>query len=193
MKINSSKPAFTLMEMIIAITVFSIFMAFTISSYLVFHRANQESLALRSLIFETQAAMDNLTDSIHDNRIDYDYYGESINSSILALLSADGQTISLYEWNEEDKTLTVQKTYLSGIPVDGYSTPVLLHSPTTGVSYASFRIVPKADPFALENAAEDDLQYQPMVRVELTFSVPGRIHEELDFSLRSSVTTRQYR
>ena len=51
------KAAFTLIEMIIAITVFTIFIGFAISAYLTFHRADQDALTNRSLLMESEAIL----------------------------------------------------------------------------------------------------------------------------------------
>lgn len=207
---QTKAPAFTLIEMVIAITVFSIFMAFVMGSYLVFHRSNQEALTYRGLILETQWAMDFITDALRNNAISFDYYlvesgatsdaltpfsdgdVDPIVTSTLVLVSPDGVSFTHYVWDEDAQTLTVQQFDEDGSPLDGYSDPILLHAEATKVSFVRFTLFPPANPYALENAAEDDLQYQPIVQVQLTFSLPGRMREMLHFPLQTSVTSRLY-
>lgn len=205
MKQLGKAPAFTLLEMIIAITVFTIFIGFAIATYLTFHRADQEALAMRSVLFETQGTMDLLTEAVKENAVDYDYYNEdsaedvlsdafdglelsgshTVTGSTLVLRSADGTQL-IYTWDSEEETLSLQAVDADGVASD----PTLLHNETTRVTYAQFRIFPDMNPY--ENATESAVQYQPTVRIELTFAVPGRINEEVTVDLQTSVTSRFY-
>ncbi len=204
----SPRPAFTLIEMIIAITIFTIFIGFSISSYLTFHRADQEALVTRTLIMSAQSMMSSLSDSIRESAIAYDEYSavsgsngldlgvfdfdglsvtDAINTHELHLWSADGLVRTVYFWDSEAQTLSMQSFDVDGKALDE---AVLLHSDALRVSYANFRIFPSQNPY--EYRTEDELQYQPFVTVNLTFSMPGRVREELTFDLRTSVTTRFY-
>lgn len=195
---------FTLIEMIIAITVFTIFIGFAISSYLVLHRANQEVLIQRSLMLEAQGTMNALIEALRENRIDYNAYEDRVlldflldysdtrTTSTLFLLSPDGDIHYEYTWDEEVQALTVSATDSDGNPVDGYGSPLLLHGPKTQVSYVSFRIFPDVNPYVTENVSDDDVQYQPTVQIDLEFSIPGRIREKVTVDLHSSVTSRFY-
>ena len=204
------KAAFTLLEMIIAITVFTIFIGFAISTYLMFHRADQEALAMRSLMLETQGTLDFITDAVKENTIDYAYYNEDSDSDVLsgvrstlftdfefanghtikdatlALRSPDGSTETVFIWDEEAETLS-----LFTIAQDGTeSVPVLLHSETTRVPYVSFRIFPDENPY--EDASKDAIQYQPTVQIKITFAMPGRVQEEVSVDFQTSITSRFY-
>ncbi|MFA4815040.1 MAG: type II secretion system protein [Candidatus Gracilibacteria bacterium] len=188
MKTSLKKSAFTLLEMIIAITVFTIFIGFAISTYLTFHRADQEALAMRSLMLETQGTMDVLIAAVKKNTIDYDYYGGDEDESTLALLSPDGKTHTIYAWDGTEKTLSVHTMDSDGKE----SEPTALHSETTSVNYMRFRIFPNANPYTLGPDAEDAQYYQPTVQMEVTFAMPGRIQEEVTVDFQTSVTSRFY-
>jgi len=204
------RPAFTLLEMIIAITVFTIFIGFSISTYLMFHRADQEALATRSLMLETQGTLDFITDAVKENTIDYAYYNEdssedilsgvrsdlftnfdfgnshSINDSTLALRSADGKTETVFIWDEEAETLSLFTIDEEGTE----SVPVLLHSETTSVPYVNFRIFPDENPY--DDPSKDAIQYQPTVQIKITFSMPGRIQQDVTVDFQTSITSRFY-
>lgn len=216
-----SVPAFTLLEMIIAITVFTIFIGFAISTYLTFHRADQEALAMRSLMLEAQGTMDLLISSIKENTIDYDEFyaegstlsenifngfqsnyftnftsGEShvLNDATLALTSLDGKVGTVFIWDKETETLYL---YTTEEDEEGNRTtvgPSQLHNDTTRVTYVNFRIFPDENPYALTSAdqAEDSQYYQPTVQIEMTFAMPGRIQEEVTVDFQTSVTSRFY-
>lgn len=220
MKTSLKKPAFTLLEMIIAITVFTIFIGFAISTYLTFHRADQEALAMRSLMLEAQGTMDLLTESVKENTIDYEFYAEEsglsdsvfngfqrsyftnftsgeshvLNDATLALLSPDGETRTIYIWDEDTETLSVYTTQADEEGNLTTSELSQLHNDTTRVSYVNFRIFPDENPYTLTSAdeAEDSQYYQPTVQIEVTFAVPGRIQEEVTVDFQTSVTSRFY-
>ncbi|MEK9159418.1 MAG: type II secretion system protein [Patescibacteria group bacterium] len=180
------RSAFTLLEMIIAITVFTIFIGFAISTYLMFHRADQEALAMRSLMLETQGTMDLISDAVKENTIDYAYYNDGLSSDVLALRSPDGQTETVFIWDEEVETLSLFTIDENDVA----SSPVLLHSETTRVPYVHFRIFPDKNPY--ENSTEEAIQYQPTVQMEITFSMPGRVQEEITVDFQTSITSRFY-
>ena len=197
--------AFTLIEMIIAITVFTIFIGFAMSSYISFHRAQQEASATRSLLLEVHSTMETITDALKTNTIDYEAYagpssdvlssivgsrfdlnllgGGAKNTDTLYLLSADGEIPIVFEWNEDEETLTMQV---------GEDDPISLNAEATKVSSVNFKIFPAEDPYDTENVTDDDLQYQPSVKVSLTFSVPGRVREEITVDLETMITSRFY-
>lgn len=207
---SMTPPAFTLLEMIIAITVFTIFIGFAISTYLMFHRADQEALAMRSLMLETQGTMDLIADAVKENTIDYAFYSEDLDSDILAnvrtdlftnfdfanshtitdstlaLRSPDGQSETVFIWDEEEETLSLFTIDENSVA----STPVLLHSETTRVPYVHFRIFPDENPY--ENSSDDAIQFQPTVQIEITFSMPGRVQEEVTVDFQTSITSRFY-
>ncbi len=180
-----NREAFTLIEMIIAITVFTIFIGFTISTYLTFHRADQDALSTRSMVMEGQALLNELSDAMRENKIDYEAYVEGEQS--LYLISPDGTEKKVYTWDSEEETLSVQR-------FDGAGTVLteeqVLHSESLAVSFVSFSVFPAENPY--ENRTEESIQYQPMVRFKLMFTTPGRMDEELSFELQTTVTSRFY-
>lgn len=208
-------PAFTLIEMIIAITVFSIFIGFAVSAFLSFHRADEEALVDRSLVMEGGQVMDTLTTDIKTNKIDYEYYDESsggsafsstfaftlspgnhvLNQSILALRSPDSLTRTLYVWDSEAKTLTVQKFDMSSgtsAEMDGYPEALPMTSDHVYLNDVNFRIFPDVDPYDAANATDDETAFQPVVTMNLTFAAEGRVKDEVTLPLQTTVTSRFY-
>jgi len=199
-----------LLEMIIAITVFTIFIGFTISSYLAFHRADQETIEMRSLLLELQGTMDQISETVKDSKVDFESYetgalfgfpvitpfaNHALNTSTLTLLSPDGLTRTEYVWNSEEETLSLQVFEFDGTDWaadDGFDEAVLLHGENTRVTYANFRIFPDLDPYDSGNSGNDDVQFQPIVQIKLNFTVSGRVREEVSLDLQTSVTSRFY-
>lgn len=205
MKHSKSRPAFTLIEMLIAITVFTIFIGFAISTYLTFHRADQDALTQRSLIMDSEAILNQLSDAVRENKIDYEAYGsgssedgnpfspsaltftDALNEEALYLISADGEQKITYRWDADEETLSVQY-----FDADGTATTEeqVLHSEGLTVSDANFRVFPATNPY--EDRTNDEIQYQPMVTFTLNFSMPGRVDPELTLELQTTVTSRYY-
>lgn len=199
------KSAFTLIEMIIAITVFTIFIGFAISAYLTFHRADQDALTNRSLLMESEAILNELSDATRENKIDYDSYsgatsgggawalvpvttsisiGDARNEQTLYLISPDGSEQTIYTWDVDEETLSVERI------LDGDSSgEYILNSENLAVTYVNFKIFPQEDPYA---DSSYEFQYQPMVRFDLNFSMPGRMDTELTLELSTTVTSRYY-
>jgi prepilin-type N-terminal cleavage/methylation domain-containing protein len=204
--------AFTLIEMVIAITVFSIFLGFVIGVYLSFHRAQQDTATERSLLMDGEAAMTVISDALRTYRVDYEEYGSlnpwagdvlsAVNErdylfdsasyvmeeSVLYLEDVDGVGLS-FMWDQESETLSVVSEGADGAS-DG--NVELLHADDVQVTYASFEIFPDENPYDAANVYEDDLQFQPIVKVRFTFAKPGRFEEEVSLDFETSVTSRFY-
>lgn len=130
-------PAFTLVELLVAITIFVIFIAFSMLSFSVFHRTQVDAATSREMLFELSHVMELLTEAIKENKIDYEYYEDedasaafgllsgissgissssslsttisNLNGQPLVLLSLDGNTRTIFEWSAKEKTLSLQK------------------------------------------------------------------------------------
>lgn len=193
------RKAFTLIEMIIAITVFTIFIGFSISAYLTFYRANQDALANRSLLMSSEAILNELSDATRENKIDYVAYalasgggsipmassfGKALNEQTLRLISPDGQEQIVYSWDADDESLSVKRAENGG----AFSEPQRLNSEGLTVSYVNFRIFPETDTYA----EGSEVHYQPMVTFDLSFSMLGRMTETLMLDLKTTVTSRFY-
>lgn len=212
--------AFTLIEVIVAITVFALFIGFAVSAYLTFHRADQEALVMRSLMMEAGDVMDKITTDLKQNKIDYAYYatasapvvrsssGPSVSATLslgsdhdldenaLALRSPDGLTRTVYAWDSEEKTFTIQVFDMTDEAYPeanaGYESPISLLSDHVRMNAVSFHIFPDVDPYDEANSSTNAVQFQPMVTCALTFATPGRVREEVTLPLQTTVTSRYY-
>ncbi len=198
--------AFTLIEMIIAITVFTIFIGFAMATYLTFHRAQQEAAVVRSLTLEAESTFDLVTEALRENMIDYGRYADedpsagdilyeavyshygflSMNdtnvTNTLYLIGVDGTQLA-FEWDDGEGIFTMQV---------GDEEPIQLHADGIAASFIGFEIFPHVDPYESENISEDDFQFQPIVQVAMTFSAPGHVRDEVELELQTSITSRFY-
>lgn len=210
--------AFTLVEILISITIFVIFMGFSMGAYLTFHRAQLEASITRGMMLEGEQIMNMVTTSVKENKIAYAAYDSNSPFSLFSPVSMslfnladeaiETDTLILSElntgnemeihWDADEEVLTQQWfTFDEGgqrEPMAGYLEPLRLHSETVDVSFAEFRIVPGKDPYDAENILgnQEEYWYQPMVQMKITMKAKGSIREEILFDLQTSVTSRVY-
>ncbi len=194
---KQNAPAFTLIEMLISITIFTVFIGFAMGTYLVFHRAQAEAAVMRKLLVETNQLFETITGDVHDLRLDYAAYGTPLSattgplkSNALYLMTPDGEEHWALEWDSENKELIQRKVNATGLTLPGYTEPKLMHSAAVDVEEFSLEIFPYTDPAS--DPQVSTIQYQPMVRVLLKTSTPGRVREILEVDLQTTVTSRYY-
>ncbi len=201
MKLLHKQPAFTLMEMVIAITVFTVFIGFSVSTFVRFYNVEKEAAATRTLLMETQSMVDSLTQDLKENKIDYEYYSRGFStvdagarfSSELVLRSPDGELQTRYVWDSFTESLTLQRFDADGQPLAGYFDPLPLEGPYSNVTHVLFRIFPSDNPFDPANVAKDSLQFQPNVQIELEAQTPSRAGSvPITVDFQTSVTSRFY-
>lgn len=201
-KKNGAKcEAFTLVEMIIAMTIFSVFIGFVLSTYISFHSAQEDAATTRNVLLEAENVMGLISDAIKEDFVNYDAYtsGREVSADVLSdflrmsrpdvlttntlqLLDTDGNEV-VFDWDAASQELTLRQG-------DGEARRI--HSDEVGVKSLTFEIFPSDSPYDSENISDDDLQFQPIIKVYVTFSAPGRAVEEVDLSFETSVTSRFY-
>ena len=191
-----NKKAFTLVEMLMGMTMFLVFMGFATGSYLTFYRAQQDLLETRVLLFEANQLMEKLGQELRVNELDYDFYlsqaaGDfALQTNVLALLDDAGMKT---RYVFDGAQFTVQEFDARGEPLGGFAQPrALVHAPSEAARVA-FEIFPPVNPYENQAAGNPDLQYQPLVTVELALTRPGRFKDAVDVDLRSSFTSRTYK
>ncbi|MBI4127318.1 type II secretion system protein [Candidatus Peregrinibacteria bacterium] len=178
----TEKHAFTLVELLIAITVFSIFIAFGMTAFTVFHSAQVDAATSRDMMFELNQNMELINEAVRENKIDF----EASDEKTLALLSADASEKIVFVWDAEAETLSLQK--FSG---EDMEYEAVLHSPAIKVKNLNFRIFPSEDPYDFANKGATDF-YQPNVKVKMTYATPGRGKPEIAIDFATTVTSRIY-
>ncbi len=199
MKKTMKQDAFTLIEMLISITVFTIFIGAAIGTYNLFHRAQQQSADQREIVQETQRIFEHLTELVQESRIDFERYEEEqpsvlgpIQSHQLYLIDPESRERYELTWDPYEESLSEQWFVGEGVPSPGYLEPVVLHDVLFSVEEIDFTIYPNLDPYDPENSQDSGLQFQPIVRMELLVSRPGRVSERLYMDLETSITSRFY-
>lgn len=197
--------AFTLIEMVVAITIFTIFIGMAIGSFLFFHRAQQDAAASRKLIFEAENFVTIMTELVKENKIDYSYkectlcaefeFVNAKNTDTIAFLSADEMTQTIVALDEDEEILTLLEKTFNEISqefenADGYDEATLLHTDDVYIESVNFRIFPNKDPFG--DVTNNDIQYQPNVKIEMTLKTLSRSGAEKKLNFETTLTSRIY-
>ncbi len=178
------KQGFTLVEMLIAMTVFLIFIGVVMNSYFGIVRSMHEANEYRIMYAEARHVFDRLSDEIRNSAIIY-YEAVSYQSGIdkLRLMATDGSYQKTFEYDGENLVLS-----------DGEfeSEPYQLNSDEVKISDLKFYVSPAKDPYNPQNTAASNLQFQPKVTITATFVRELSGNKTYSFELQTTVSSRFY-
>jgi len=188
---------FTLIEMVVAIAIFSIAIVIVVGIFVASFRAQQKSSAILKAQAEARYALEVMTRKIRDNYINYDYYYTERTGDL---------TLHDPEYELALKDLDGTQTVFSKVNTcaDSASSPCIemTHSGTTQlltgqglkVSNLTFYISPLADPFDPFEAGFDPLSgNQPKVTIVMTLESIGTTPERIaTVYVQTTVSTRYY-
>lgn len=181
------RSAFTLIELLTAITVFSIVIAVISTVYVFFIREQRNVATVRKVYAEARDLMDRFTVSIKEGVPDYSVYTGAafvssladvtpcsstgfsalngrVATSILVLLDSLQTTRTIYCLDSEGVL------YAGSGAVSEFFTLTPLSSSNLSFDRLEFLITPLADPSDPNNVNENGVQYQPAVTVSTQIS-----------------------
>lgn len=187
---NNNK-GFTLIEMLIAMSIFVIFTGILINSYSSIVASQNDANEYRDLYAEARHVMDKLTEELRGGVVYYPLNKEGIvnnqfKSGVdrLTLLSKDGERSvcfahkdSTVRFSERDST--EQKSYA-------------LTSEKVAVKELNLYVSPAADPYHAANIFADSLQFQPKVTVEAVFERDRGVEDPYVVTFKTTVSSRVY-
>ncbi|KKP38697.1 hypothetical protein A2229_01725 [Candidatus Peregrinibacteria bacterium RIFOXYA2_FULL_33_7] len=208
-----NKKAFTLIEVLLAILVFSIFMAVVLSSFLNFMRSYRQTNEKRKVAIEARQFVDRVTQELRLGSIDYDCYIENIgrcgsdisnisdngiadslviirkNNLERVFFKKQGKTIQMFKQNRED-TLSDWKDTVS----EGFTEWQTVLGDQFETERLYFRILPIDNPYLPIYAAQSDYQYQPKVTVFLTLrsKLTTQENDSNLIDIQTTVSSRNY-
>lgn len=146
-KFSLQNSGFTLLEMVIALGVFIILFSLALGIYSYSIKAEQRTIQVSKLQKEAQLIMEIMTKQIRRCKIDYEYYGGSVDTlngeSELALLDRNNNPV-VFSFNSTDQTIEVCTEDCSG---SGIFTPI--PSQDIFINSLNFFISPATNPFSL--------------------------------------------
>lgn len=207
---------FTLIEMVIAMGIFIMFLGVVFSSYIQISNAQKRANLNREAVSEAREILSYISQEAKEKAVDYSCYtdstvfcfdgiqGNEVNQ--ISLISKDGleRTIISKKLNEETKnyeitTLTqVRQSTLRNWESAEISQETPLHSENIQIQSARFEITPNADPFEanFETASNDQIQYQPALNVVLNVKRRQKTDieepDEFPIVLQTSISSRIY-
>lgn len=182
-----NKRGFTLVELLIAMMIFVIFLTVLMGSYFRLIRAQKEANDYRILYSEARTVFDSISDELKNDAI---YYGdESISEynsaqKLVKLVAKDGSYVVLFLENEGAVGYCKAKT--GGLIESSY-----ILTPQTKVNKFDIYISPVKDPYKAANVEFDSLQFQPKITVDAVFS-KNISNQEFTLPLRTTVSSRFY-
>ena len=200
-KIIKNKEGFTLIEMLVAMAIFVMFMTVLINTYTYIVRQQQATNEKRALYVEARKVFDALGNELRDGMVDYLADKDSVpdckvpsasgssKSEVLCLVSKDDSTrrrISV-----EGERVKIESRFRDSVSgVFGSDKEAFLHSEEVKVKTLDFYIYPLIDPYDLEHATYDTAQFQPMVTVYAEFYLEEFPDDLL--KLQTTISSRIY-
>ena len=213
------KDGFTLIELIISITIFMIFLGLVSQSYLSIVTTQRRANEVRKMYSEVRGFMDTLAEDIRLSAIDYECYegvivigsgsfcvpevANSINqgrTDLLSLVKKDGLEKTLiknsYDYEEKIYSIQMQKWHKKDAvwePAPGFEGGYRdVFSDKIAVDYVSFAIFPDINPYSAENYSNNAAQFQPKVTVFLSVGNSKGVDAKFNYDFQTTISSRVY-
>lgn len=215
--IRNEREGFTLIELMISIVIFVLFLGIVSQSYISIVRTQRSANEVRKMYSDVRAVMDFVSEEIRLSSIDYDCYaGKGIDcEGVIAGTFFDGRTehLALIRQGGAQKTfikldadghLVVKKLVRQDgeyLPVPGYETDYrMLTSDRVVFDHLSFAIFPDVNPYSNEILqgseipiyADNGTQFQPKVSIFMTVRNSDEVNTPFDFDFQTTVSSRVY-
>jgi len=218
-KVHNKQKGFTLIEILIAITIFSLLTITIASSYINIAGSQREANAIREMYSQIRYVYSLIGDEARSKTIDYGCpkqpgVNEGSNSetcpqlqlaaanSYLALINGDAteRTVFLVQDNNEGdgKTLSFKKE-VKGTNDEAWRSEVGFETGFVEIEMQDLRIknmtfekAPLADPFDPDNIACGVVQFQPSVSVYLSIESENETVSDFEMDLQTTFSSRVY-
>lgn len=195
---------FTLVEMVVALGIFMIFLAAVLSTFINLTTTQQKTNLNREAVSEVKSIVNQISTEAREKALDYNCYDVECNiATTLALISPDGLNRTLITTTCDDdlcdmflEKQTRPATYTTAWP-PGEKTQ--LNSPNLKILGVKFDMIPRDDPFNIGNGEnpyqyQESLQYQPVFHLILNIARNSQaIDAESDpIIIQTSISSRLY-
>jgi len=188
---KKNNKGFTLIEMMISMSIFVIFTGILIGSYTGIVQSQREANQYRELYSNARYIMDKFTEEVRDGAVYYELSKEGVvnnqfKTSVysLILLSKDGKDSVCFGYDNDkvrflERKSTEQKSYT-------------LNSENIVVKNFEMFVSPASDPYDSVNVFADTLQFQPKVTLKLTLEKDRGVKDPYEVSFTTTVSSRIY-
>lgn len=203
-----SKKGFTLLEMVLAITVFVIFLTATSTSYLSLAAAMRDANQERIVYSTAQEILKMLSDEIRNSVPDYSCYEnektdcqafglKGVND--IVLLNKEGNKRFMVRYDDGKllikKRIKIERFDREDVWNDdlGFANWVEYELPSNVyLEDLKFNVTPTKNPFVFKNAADSHFQFQPKVSIFMNFSTNLQRKADYKFPVQTTVSSRVY-
>lgn len=196
---------FTLVEVMVALTIFSVVVTMASSIFLSSQRVERKTESMQSLSGAGRLIMEKMVKTIRENEIDYDYAGYTKDSEDSELLRLPQSAIALR--NFEENLIIFQENDKDRCLDEKSVPPCLEMSNDDGQSWSSltskevrlkdlqFFITPKKNPFQFHPETDSyEANSQPFVLIVLTLEkTKTRPGEQSTLTLQTGVSSGVYK
>lgn len=187
MKKPQTHRGFTLIEMLISISLFMTFLGLVASSYTSLVSANRKAKEIQTLYNDVRFVFDTLASEIRGGAIDYTCMNGAIPDPLcgaITILHENSTKRSMYKFDDTAKKILVlhqsrTSNLLPWLPASWES----LTPKNFPLENLNFRVFPLKNPYDAANAGNDEAQFQPSVTIEV--KVKG-------FDFRTTYSSRTY-
>ena len=191
---------FTLMEMLVALSLFSIVLASATEIYLLAGTTQRKAFTMERVQSDARYSLEVMTREIRGDAVDYDYYANraaplGLPDTELALIAPDNSHIRFEKSGPGTEAACADATSRPCllVVVDG-SEPVAITPKGVGLTNLKFYIAPTDDPFYFDATNGYVSNDQPHVTVVMSLaSVGGKAAEQASINLQTTATSRAYR
>jgi len=196
MKKNILQKGFTLIEMLVAMAIFVIFLGLMLGSYSLIVKSLRDTEEYRIMYSESRNVFNELLADARDSR----FYGPEGTQGLLDCPGASGDN----GFNFYSKDFASVKTYCFGLDAgsvlirefDGgtFSKEYNLTTPEVKVESVTFELFPKENPYFDEigGAFDPSTYFHPSLRVSVEFSKASVKGEDFELELSTTISSRVY-
>lgn len=199
-----------MLEMLLAVTVFVIFLTATTGSYLSLARAIGDANQERKVYSAAQELIKFLAEEARDFQFDYDCYRADSGDCKDFVLKGESDFVLKNRLGDrrflvklaDDGGLLVRKRVRDPrqdrrelwTDAEGYNGNWASYSLPEGVKIAvlRFRLTPAENPFTAENGLRTEFQFQPQISVFLTLKSPLQRDPAFVFPVQTTISSRIY-
>jgi len=207
---TADRLGFTLVEMVVAMTIFSLFITMLVASYTNLTQAQSRNIVERQVYSELRDSMDLIVTEFMQKTIDYSCYNltqlseireecvdafplNGMPTNVLATVNQANTERTIFKI-ADDRLQLMKTNYDSDsklwFPADGFEDGFVdISSKDMNLSTSNFVIHPLDDPYA--HPFEDGFQFQPSVKIYLESNLSNRL-ADFNYDLDTVVSSRVY-
>jgi len=201
---KTKKRGFTLVEMIIAMSIFVVFSSVLIGSYTSIVKSQRDANDYRLLYSESRSVFDNVSRELREGIVDYGWYKKNGgispgNLTEIVLISKDVSTRTKIIFDKKDgfgKILLKKGNFQQGqdpsLEDPIWEREVELNSKYLNILSFSFYVSPQIDPYDQNNVESNFSQFHPKVTMSVSFERETKTGKKYSMDLQTMVSSRVY-